>query len=155
MTPPTAQRVTASVVNWVRMFFFVAPKSLADTDFAGPLCDRNEHDVHDADAAYHEPDAGYGDHEDDQAASKLVPESGKGVRAHDFEVVGGFHFDLAADAEYLPDLFLDQRLVLLVVVADAYLLVAERFDGVQVGGLPGWIDAERAGRWRRRRRSRS
>jgi hypothetical protein len=91
---------------------------LADADFAGALGDRDQHDVHDADAADHEADAGDGDHEATRPPvswpQSLVSESGPKISK-----LSGFHLDLAADAEHLADLFLDERLVLLVVVLDA------------------------------------
>ena len=41
----------ASVRNWPTMSRRNAPTRLADADLARPLRDRDEHDVHDADAA--------------------------------------------------------------------------------------------------------
>ena len=59
-----------------------------------------------------------GDHEDDQAAGELAPEPGERVGTEDFEVIGQLDSDLTADTQYLANLFLDQRLVFLVVVLD-------------------------------------
>ena len=51
----------ASVRNWPRMrafLFFLRAQGLFQADLPGPFCDGHQHDVHDADAAYQQGDAG-------------------------------------------------------------------------------------------------
>jgi hypothetical protein len=50
--PPRPVRITASDRNWRRISRRVAPMALADADLAGPLGDRDQHDVGDPDAAH-------------------------------------------------------------------------------------------------------
>ena len=56
--PPIRLRTTASIRNWIRMSLPWAPDRHPDADLAGPLGDRDEHDVHDPDPADDQRDAG-------------------------------------------------------------------------------------------------
>ena len=56
MTPPISESVTASTRNCVRMSRPRAPDRHAQADLARPLRHRDQHDVHDADAAHEQRD---------------------------------------------------------------------------------------------------
>ena len=58
MRPPSSDRVSASTRNWARMSRPTRADRLADADLAGPLADRDQHDVHDPDAADDQRDRG-------------------------------------------------------------------------------------------------
>ena len=58
MRPPRTDSVSASIRNWARMSPPAGADGLADADLAGPLADRDQHDVHDPDAADDERDRG-------------------------------------------------------------------------------------------------
>ena len=63
---PNVLSVADSTRNWVRMSRRRAPSDFANADLAGPLGDRDEHDVHDHDRADDQPDGRQrdaGDHE--------------------------------------------------------------------------------------------
>ena len=79
-------------------------EGLADADLAGPLLDRDEHDVHDPDAADQQADRGDDDHDQVGRAGDLVVEVEHRVLGQDGEVVGLAEGDLAALAEEAGDL---------------------------------------------------
>ena len=71
--PPRAEVVAASITNCRRMMPLPGPQGLADTDLPGALGDRDQHDVHNADAAHQQRDAGDGRQDgDDRILTMLV-----------------------------------------------------------------------------------
>ena len=58
MMPPVAAMTTASTRNCSMMSLAARADGHADADLAGAFGDRHEHDVHDADAADQQRDAG-------------------------------------------------------------------------------------------------
>ena len=59
MNPPTRQRTTASMRNWLQDIGRVGAHGHPQPDLAGPLGDGDEHDVHDAHAAHDQRHGGH------------------------------------------------------------------------------------------------
>src|ERR1035438_3859392 len=60
----------------------------ADADFARPLGDAHQHDVHDHDAAHHQRNAGDRHYHGGNQAENLIDEAADGVRRERIEIVG-------------------------------------------------------------------
>ena len=81
---------------------------LADADLAGPLADRDEHDVHDPDAAHQERDRGNpGQQQGQQVADPADGRQQLGL-VGDREVIGPADRDVVAGLEQGRDLGLDR-----------------------------------------------
>ncbi len=97
---------------------FCGADCFAHADLPGAFGDADQHDVHDAHAAHDQADRGDGNHEEKQAAGKLVPQASERVGAEEREVVVLLNGEFAAYAKALADFLGDQRLVGGVVVLD-------------------------------------
>ena len=99
-TPPIAVSVMASSVNCSRMSRFAGANRFAHADLAGALGNRNQHDVHDANAADDQGHAGNGKHEDKDRAGDLAPDIGERILGEDGEIIRlvGRHAPAAAQA---------------------------------------------------------
>ena len=101
------------------------PDRLADPDLPRPLAYRDQHDVHDPDAAHEQADRRDAGQEQGQEAGDR-PERGQQLcLVHDREVVLGPCGDPVPGAQQLRDLELDQGDLVRVVGGDG-----ERLDGV-------------------------
>jgi len=114
-TPPTAQSVTASVVNWARMFRRVV-HGLRTPISRVRSVNGDEHDVHDADTADHQATEETAIM-NATSAGELRPELGERIGTHDFKVVIGFNLTLRRMRSNSESL-LRPGLVLLVIVGD-------------------------------------
>ena len=116
--PPVRLSRLDSSRNWRRIVRRGAPERLADADLAGPLGDRDQHDVGDAESADQQADAGDDaeQHGERPAGRLLRLQQRRGALQRERQV-GGRRADVAESAEHGLDLGL------------------RRVDAVGVGGL--------------------
>jgi len=74
-TPPMPESVMASSRNCARMSALPRADGFANADFSRALGNRNQHDVHDSDAAYQQADGADDASEQHHGAGELVPQN--------------------------------------------------------------------------------
>ena len=109
MRPPKMLRATASARNWSRISSTARADGEADADLAGALGDADEHDVHDADAADEQRNAGDGAEQHGHDFGGLRGDFGDFLLGADEEVVFLAVGDAVTLAKEIHDFLLDDR----------------------------------------------